>query len=115
MRAEIGSAGFARLTAAIALRRREWGVRVHDKDAALHAFCAGIFIWENGLRGLHAIGAAADVLRSARQAPAQVRAAELARTRAPGSSARWDDSGMRAALHVPTATRPEEYATIRFS
>ena len=115
MRAEIGSAGFARLTAAIALRRREWGVRVHDKDAALHAFCAGIFIWENGLRVLHAIGAAEEVVRGARQAPAHSHVAELARTRALGSGMRWDDSGTRAALHVPTATWPDEYATLRFN
>jgi 2-methyl-3-hydroxypyridine 5-carboxylic acid dioxygenase len=45
----------------------------------------------------------------------QTRAAELARTRALGSGMRWDDSGMRAARHVPTGTRPEEYARLRFS
>jgi 2-methyl-3-hydroxypyridine 5-carboxylic acid dioxygenase len=45
----------------------------------------------------------------------QTRAAELARTRALGSGMRWDDSGMRAARHVPTGTRPEEYARLRFT
>jgi 2-polyprenyl-6-methoxyphenol hydroxylase-like FAD-dependent oxidoreductase len=108
MHAEIAGAGFAGLTVAIALRRCGWSVRVHEKDAALRAFGAGIFIWENGLRVLHGIGATVDVVRGAHRAPAQVRAAELTRARALGSSMRWDDSGMRAALHVPTATRPEE-------
>src|ERR1035438_9188608 len=65
MHAEIAGAGFAGLTAAIALRRRGWTVRVHEKDAALRAFGAGIFIWENGLRVLQAIGAAEDVVRGA--------------------------------------------------
>jgi 2-methyl-3-hydroxypyridine 5-carboxylic acid dioxygenase len=69
MHAEIAGAGFAGLTAAIALRRRGWSVRVHEKDAALRAFGAGIFIWENGLRVLQAIGAAEDVVRGAHQAP----------------------------------------------
>ena len=35
MHAEIAGAGFAGLTAAIALRRRGWSVRVHEKEAAL--------------------------------------------------------------------------------
>jgi 2-methyl-3-hydroxypyridine 5-carboxylic acid dioxygenase len=69
MHAEIAGAGFGGLTAAIALRRRGWSVRVHEKDAELRAFGAGIFIWENGLRVLHTIGAAQDVARGAHQAP----------------------------------------------
>jgi 2-methyl-3-hydroxypyridine 5-carboxylic acid dioxygenase len=39
----------------------------------------------------------------------QSRSAELARTRALGSGMQWDDIGMRAARHVPTGTRPEEF------
>ena len=70
MHAEIAGAGFAGLTAAIALHRRGWSVRVHEKAAELRAFGAGIFIWENGLRVLHAIGAYHDVVRDAHQAPA---------------------------------------------
>jgi 2-methyl-3-hydroxypyridine 5-carboxylic acid dioxygenase len=70
MHAEIAGAGFAGLAAAIALRQRGWTVRVHEKEAALRAFGAGIFVWENGLRVLHAIGAYDDVLRHAHQAPA---------------------------------------------
>jgi 2-methyl-3-hydroxypyridine 5-carboxylic acid dioxygenase len=70
MHAEIAGAGFAGLAAAIALRQRGWTVRVHEKEAALRAFGAGIFVWENGLRVLHAIGAYDDVVRGAPQPPA---------------------------------------------
>ena len=69
MHAEIAGAGFAGLAAAIALRQRGWSVRVHEKEAELRAFGAGIFIWENGLRVLHAIGAYDDVVRGAHQPP----------------------------------------------
>ena len=55
--AEIAGAGFAGLVAAIALADRGWTVRVHERAEALRAFGAGIFIWENGLRVLKAIGA----------------------------------------------------------
>ena len=70
MHVEIAGAGFAGLTAAIALRQRGWSVRVHEKEAELRAFGAGIFVWENGLRVLHALGAYDDVVRGAHQAPA---------------------------------------------
>ena len=69
MHAEIAGAGFAGLAAAIALRRRGWSVRVHEREAQLRAFGAGIFIWENGQRVLQAIGAYEDVARGAHQAP----------------------------------------------
>jgi 2-methyl-3-hydroxypyridine 5-carboxylic acid dioxygenase len=69
MHAEIAGAGFAGLAAAIAMRRRGWSVRVHEKEAELRAFGAGIFIWENGQRVLQAIGAYDDVARRAHQAP----------------------------------------------
>ena len=55
--AEIAGAGFAGLAAAIALRQRGWTVRVHEAAKELRAFGAGIFIWENGLRVLKAVGA----------------------------------------------------------
>jgi len=70
MHAEIAGAGFAGLTAAIALHERGWSVRVHEKEPELRAFGAGIFIWENGLRVLHAIGAYEDVVQAAHQPPA---------------------------------------------
>ena len=66
--AEIAGAGFAGLVAAIALRQRGWSVRVHESSRELRAFGAGIFIWENGLRVLSAIGAYNDVMRGAHEA-----------------------------------------------
>ncbi|MSQ20074.1 MAG: FAD-dependent monooxygenase [Betaproteobacteria bacterium] len=66
--AEIAGAGFAGLVAAIALADRGWSVRVHEKDAVLRAFGAGIFIWENGLRVLQAIGAYEAVMQAAHEA-----------------------------------------------
>ena len=60
--AEIAGGGFAGLVAAIALSQRGWSVRVHEKAELLRAFGAGIFIWENGLRVLKAVGAYEDVM-----------------------------------------------------
>src|SRR5689334_23031288 len=55
--AEIVGAGFAGLTAACALARRGWSVRVHERADALRTTGAGIYIYENGLRVLEAVGA----------------------------------------------------------
>ncbi len=55
--AEIVGAGFAGLTAACALAQRGWSVRVHERADALRATGAGIYIYENGLRVLEAVGA----------------------------------------------------------
>lgn len=54
--AEIAGAGFAGLTAAIALRRRGWSVRVHERGDELRAIGAGIFLWHNSLEILRAFG-----------------------------------------------------------
>ena len=56
-RAEIIGAGFAGLAAACALARRGWQVRVHERSDQLRAAGAGIYIYENGLRVLEALGA----------------------------------------------------------
>jgi 2-methyl-3-hydroxypyridine 5-carboxylic acid dioxygenase len=66
--AEIAGAGFARLTAAIALRQRGWSVRIHEASRELRAFGAGIFIWENGLRVLEAVGAYGEVMQGSHEA-----------------------------------------------
>ncbi len=66
--AEIAGAGFAGLTAAIALRERGWSVRVHEMAPELRAFGAGIYIWENGVRVLAAIGAYDEVMAGAHEA-----------------------------------------------
>lgn len=67
--AEIAGAGFAGLTLATALAQRGWSVRVHESSPVLRALGAGIFLWENGLRVLKAIGAYDEVLRASHQAP----------------------------------------------
>ena len=54
--AEVAGAGIAGLTAAAVLAQRGWSVRVHEKGSALREIGAGIFVWENGLRSLEAIG-----------------------------------------------------------
>jgi 2-polyprenyl-6-methoxyphenol hydroxylase-like FAD-dependent oxidoreductase len=55
--AEIVGAGFAGLTAACALAQRGWSVRVHERADTLRTTGAGIYIYENGLRVLEAVGA----------------------------------------------------------
>jgi 2-polyprenyl-6-methoxyphenol hydroxylase-like FAD-dependent oxidoreductase len=55
--AEIVGAGFAGLTAACALAQRGWSVRVHERADCLRTTGAGIYIYENGLRVLEAVGA----------------------------------------------------------
>jgi 2-polyprenyl-6-methoxyphenol hydroxylase-like FAD-dependent oxidoreductase len=55
--AEIAGAGFAGLTAACALAQRGWSVRLHERADRLRTTGAGIYIYENGLRVLEAVGA----------------------------------------------------------
>ena len=66
--AEIAGAGFAGLVVGTALAERGWSVRVHERDRELRAFGAGIFIWNNGLRVLRAIGAYDAVVAAAHEA-----------------------------------------------
>jgi 2-polyprenyl-6-methoxyphenol hydroxylase-like FAD-dependent oxidoreductase len=63
--AEIVGAGFAGLTAACALARRGWSVRVHERADRLRTTGAGIYIYENGLRVLEAVGAYDDAIKGA--------------------------------------------------
>lgn len=67
--AEIAGAGFAGLTLAVALARQGWSVRVHERDPQPRAIGAGIFLWENGLRALEAIGAQAKLEGRTYRAP----------------------------------------------
>jgi 2-polyprenyl-6-methoxyphenol hydroxylase-like FAD-dependent oxidoreductase len=64
-RAEIVGAGFAGLTAACALAQRGWNVRVHERANRLRTTGAGIYIYENGLRVLEAVGAYEDAVKGA--------------------------------------------------
>src|ERR1700728_1764299 len=64
-RAEIVGAGLSGLTASCALARRGWSVRVHERADQLRTTGAGIYIYENGLRVLEAVGAFEDAVRGA--------------------------------------------------
>lgn len=55
--AEIAGGGIAGLTTATALAQNGWSVRVHERGEELREIGAGIFMWENALRVLEAIGA----------------------------------------------------------
>jgi 2-polyprenyl-6-methoxyphenol hydroxylase-like FAD-dependent oxidoreductase len=63
--AEIVGAGFAGLTAACALAQHGWSVRVHERADRLRTTGAGIYIYENGLRVLEAVGAYEDAVKGA--------------------------------------------------
>ncbi len=63
--AEIAGAGFAGLAAATALAQHGWSVRVHERADRLRTTGAGIYLYENGLRVLEALGAYADAVRDA--------------------------------------------------
>jgi 2-polyprenyl-6-methoxyphenol hydroxylase-like FAD-dependent oxidoreductase len=63
--AEIVGAGFAGLTAACALAQRGWSVRVHERADRLRTTGAGIYLYENGLRVLEAVGAYEAAVRGA--------------------------------------------------
>jgi 2-polyprenyl-6-methoxyphenol hydroxylase-like FAD-dependent oxidoreductase len=60
--AEIAGAGFAGLTAALALLQRGWTVRVHERTPFLRSEGFGIAIHGNGIRVLEELGVAEPVL-----------------------------------------------------
>jgi 2-polyprenyl-6-methoxyphenol hydroxylase-like FAD-dependent oxidoreductase len=62
---EIVGAGFAGLTAACALAQRGWKVRIHERSDRLRTTGAGIYVYENGLRVLEAVGAYAAATHGA--------------------------------------------------
>jgi 2-polyprenyl-6-methoxyphenol hydroxylase-like FAD-dependent oxidoreductase len=64
-RAEIVGGGFAGLAAATALARRGWAVRVHERSDELRTTGAGIYVYENGVRVLEALGALDEAIEGA--------------------------------------------------
>lgn len=66
LHAEVVGAGFVGLTVAARLAQHGWSVRVHERGGEIRAFGAGIWVWDNGVQVLHAIGAADDALRGTR-------------------------------------------------
>jgi len=55
--AAVAGGGIGGLATAAALAQRGWAVTVYERQEELRAVGAGIYIWENGLRVLEAIGA----------------------------------------------------------
>lgn len=68
-RVEVVGAGIGGLTAAAALAQRGWSVRVHEKAEDLRTFGAGIYLWNNGLRVLRAVGAYEEAMAGAHVGP----------------------------------------------
>ncbi|OYO06115.1 FAD-dependent monooxygenase [Enemella evansiae] len=54
--AEVVGAGIGGLTAAAALARRGWSVRLHESTPQIRAVGAGIYLWSNGLAVLEHLG-----------------------------------------------------------
>lgn len=54
---EIVGAGLSGLAAAIRLAQLGWRVRIHERNSELRMFGAGIWLWGNGLKALHLMGA----------------------------------------------------------
>lgn len=65
--AEIAGAGLGGLAVGIALAQRGWRVRIHERSAELRMFGAGIWLWENGLRSLAALGVEEAATRRAKR------------------------------------------------
>ena len=70
--AEIAGGGFTGLTMGTALAQAGWTVRVHERSPEIRAFGAGIWIWDNGVRVLKAIGAADAALEGCTEAPTYI-------------------------------------------
>lgn len=69
-RAEISGGGFAGLTAAAALAKMGWSVRLHERAPELRAEGAGIVLWNNSLQVLDKIGAMPDLMSRSMTPPA---------------------------------------------
>jgi 2-polyprenyl-6-methoxyphenol hydroxylase-like FAD-dependent oxidoreductase len=65
--AEVAGAGLGGLAVGIALAQRGWSVRIHERASQLRMFGAGIWLWENGLRSLDALGVEKAATKRARR------------------------------------------------
>lgn len=65
MHAEIAGAGFGGLVAAIALARRGWSVRVHERTPIMRSEGYGIAIHRNGILVLQALGVFDEIAQAA--------------------------------------------------
>jgi 2-polyprenyl-6-methoxyphenol hydroxylase-like FAD-dependent oxidoreductase len=62
---EIAGAGLAGLAGAVAFAQRGWRVRVWEQSSELREIGAGLYVWENGLRVLEALGVLEALARTA--------------------------------------------------
>lgn len=95
--AEVSGAGFAGLTAAAALARHGWTVRVHEKGQELREQGAGIVLFHNSLKVLTAIGAYDQAMSESMTPP-------FYETRVQGKSVSHEDFG--GVVPWRTMTRP---------
>lgn len=63
--AAIAGGGIGGVATAVALAQRGWNVTVYERQPELRAAGSGIYIWENGLRVLEALGAYEDAVSGA--------------------------------------------------
>ncbi|MCP2298931.1 2-polyprenyl-6-methoxyphenol hydroxylase [Nocardia amikacinitolerans] len=68
--AEVIGGGIGGLTAATALALGGWTVRLHERQTEIRAVGAGIYVWDNGLSALEAIGAYREATLGAHIGPA---------------------------------------------
>ena len=59
---EIAGGGLAGLACAIAFAERGWRTRVWEQASTLRELGAGLYVWENGLRTLEALGVYDELL-----------------------------------------------------
>ena len=52
----IAGAGIGGLTAGLAFLKKGWNVRIYEQSSEIRILGASIYIWENGLRVLEALG-----------------------------------------------------------
>jgi 2-polyprenyl-6-methoxyphenol hydroxylase-like FAD-dependent oxidoreductase len=91
---EIAGAGIAGLTAGLAFAQKGWRVRVHEQGGAPRMFGEGIYLWENGLRVLDALGVMPPMIDI-------VCAARHQRRRPDGEGFSIDRLGHGARLYAP--------------
>ena len=56
----IAGAGIGGLTAGLAFLKKGWNVRIYEQSSDIRILGASIYIWENGLRVLEALGIAPE-------------------------------------------------------
>lgn len=103
--AEIAGAGFAGLAAAIALCDRGWSVTVHEANDVLRELGAGIFVWDNGLSVLGALGVLDRVLESSCAPP-------VTEIRVDGATTSVQPANVDDAFAMRTMTRQALYAAM---